>query len=388
MEILMSVARSEPSFGSEVPAELVRIIRRAMDPDPDARFETAEQFRLALAGFVEHRGSIRLAVEAEERLARLLEERDKQGDEGEKRLALYHYFGECRFGFLEALRAWRENEAAQRGLARAIEAMIEFELASGDARAASVLLAELKEPPMELAVRVGDALTKASEDREKAEALAREHDESIGRRTRAFLAMVMGSLWTIGPLVWLWLWPRWDFARSHWAAIDFACLTAMLGQGLYWWARDSLTKTVINRRLVGTVRITVITQIFLLLGAYMAGIAVEQANVLMIFLWATIMAATANTIDARLWPAAIFAGLTFLVACVRLEWSFYCMSLSNFGLLVNMTVVWSRFEEDFAQPLQKRADERRERWATFLERSRLPITSEPPPPDSDPPMTG
>jgi serine/threonine-protein kinase len=379
MAILVSVAKSEPALHDGVPAELGRIIRRAMDPDPDARFETAEQFRLAIGGFLEHRGSIRLATEAEERLERLLEERDKVGvDEAEKRLALYHYFGECRFGFLEALRTWKGNEAAQKGLRRAIEAMIAFELGANDARAASVLLAELKDPPAELSVRVSEALAKANVEREAAQKLAREHDDSIGRRTRAFLAGIMGSLWTIGPFVWQWLWPRWDFARSHWAAIDFAFVTAILGQGLYWWARDSMSKTVMNRKLVWTVRLTVITQIVLLLGAYAAGIAVEQANVLMIFLWGTITATVATNIEPRLAPAAIVTGIAFLVACVRLEWTFYCMAVSNGGLLVNMIAVWGRLSDDLGE-VRRRAEERHQRWASFLEKSRMPMTTEPPP---------
>ncbi len=373
MAILVSVARSEPEMGDQVPSELARIVRRAMDPDPDARFETAEQFRLAIAGFLEHRGSIRLATEAEERLERLLEERDKQGvDEAEKRLALYHYFGECRFGFLEALRAWKENEAARNGLRRAITAMIEFELDANDARAASVLLAELRDPPAELSVRVSEALTKANVERAASQKLAREHDDSVGRRTRMFLAMIMGSLWTAGPFVWQWLWPRWDFARSHWAAIDFAFLIGVVGHSLWLWARDSMSQTVMNRRLVWTVRTVVWAQVVLLIGAYIAGIAVEQANVLMIFLWAVVTASAAVGIEPRLAPAAIASGAAFLVACTHLEWTFYCMSASNFALLVNMMLVWTRLKDDFVEPLQKRAEERHQRWATFLEKSRLP----------------
>ena len=42
MAILVSVAKSEPALPDTVPDELARILRRALDPDPDARFETAE----------------------------------------------------------------------------------------------------------------------------------------------------------------------------------------------------------------------------------------------------------------------------------------------------------------------------------------------------------
>ena len=69
----------------------------------------------------------------------------------------------------------------------------------------------------------------------------------------------------------------------------------------------------------------------------------------------------------------------FFVACWQPSWVFYCMSASNFALLVNMVAVWSRLKDDFVDPLQKRAEERHQRWAAFLEKSRLDApTSEPP----------
>jgi serine/threonine-protein kinase len=386
MAILVSVAKSDPSLPDTVPDELARILRRAMDPDPDARFETAEQFRLAITGFLEHRGSIRLAQEAEERLAALEEEskrsdEDRKKDEGDegKRLRLYHLFGECRFGFLEALRAWRENERARAGLSRAIETMIEFELGAGDPRAASVLLHELPSPSEALKKRVADAVAFANEERARADKLAREHDERIGRRTRAFLGLILGSIWTVGPFVWAWAWTWSDFARSHWAGIDMSIAIGLFGHGLHWWARDSMSKTVINRRLVWTVRITIWAQVALYVGAYMAGIGVEQAHTLLIFMWAVVLAQTSNAIENKLLPATFAAALAFIVACVRPDWVFFCMGLSNAALLTNMVVVWSRLRDDVVDPLQKRAEERRARWAAFLEKTRLEVERSLPP---------
>jgi hypothetical protein len=371
MQILMSVARSEPEIPDSVPAELARIIRRAMDQDPDARFENAEQLRLAIGGFLEHRGSIRLANEAEERLEKLLEARSLEAaDESERRLTLYHLFGECRFGFLEALRTWRENEAARAGLSRAIEAMIEFELSANDGRAASILLAELPAPSEELRTRVAKAVEAANLEKERAQKLSAEHDETIGRRTRAFVGMIMGSLWTLGPLLWAYLTPRWEFARSHWMAIDFALITGVIGQGLYWWARDSLSKTLINRRLVWTVRITLWLQVVLYVGAYLAGISSAHTHVMLVFLWAVVTSATANSVDRRLTPAAIVSVIAFLVAASFPDTLFWMMALSNFGLLVNIAVVWTRLRDDVVEPFHKRRAERQKRWDAFLEKLR------------------
>jgi hypothetical protein len=379
MQILHSVARSEPEIPDSVPAELARIVRRAMDPDPDARFENAEQLRLAIGGFLEHRGSIRLADEAEERLEKLLEAKTVEGaDESERRLTLYHLFGECRFGFLEALRTWRENAAARTGLTRAIEAMIEFELSANDGRAASILLAELPSPSAELRARVETAVAAANLEKERAQKLSAEHDETVGRRTRAFVGMILGSLWTIGPLLWAYLAPRWEFARSHWMAIDFAVITGVIAQSLYWWARDSLSKTVINRRLVWTVRISIWFQVFLYVGAYLAGISTEHTHVLLIFLWAVVTATTANAIDTRLAPAAVVSASAFLIAAAFPGTIYWMMSLANFGLLVNMAIVWSRLRDDVVEPFHKRQAERQKRWEAFLEKMRREDANEEP----------
>ena len=70
-EILGSVLRSPPGVPDHVSGELARIVQRAMDADPDARFETVEQLRLAVEGYLQHRGSRRIAKKADER-ARLL----------------------------------------------------------------------------------------------------------------------------------------------------------------------------------------------------------------------------------------------------------------------------------------------------------------------------
>ena len=73
MLTLQKVVRSKPAFGTDVPSDLVRICERAMAADPDARFETAEQLRLALQGFLQHRGSAQIAAAAQKSLVRLRE---------------------------------------------------------------------------------------------------------------------------------------------------------------------------------------------------------------------------------------------------------------------------------------------------------------------------
>jgi len=88
-----------------------------MEREPAGRFETAEQFRLALEGFRHHRGSIALANRARERLERL--RTLVSAADGEVSAEAYEVHAECRFGFHSALAEYPANAGAKRGLLEA-----------------------------------------------------------------------------------------------------------------------------------------------------------------------------------------------------------------------------------------------------------------------------
>ncbi|MDQ3033726.1 MAG: protein kinase [Myxococcota bacterium] len=367
-EIVFQVIKSAPPLPEHVPAEIARIVRRAMDPDPDARFENVEQLRLALIGFLEHRGSLKLAEEAEVRLGDLLAERDARGsDADEQRLRLYHLFGECRFGFLEALRIWRDNEQARDGLRRAISTMIELELEQGDPKAAALLLAELDDAPAELAARVREAKALRSTEDARRAALAHDFDASIGRRTRVFVGLILGTIWTVAP------WIGFGLERRHgtpplWVPLLSAVAILVFASGLGYWARESLRRTEINRRLTRTVGIMLVAQIALFAGAWGIGVEYAKSRVLLLLLYAVISALAAATIEARMWPSAVAFMIGFALACVWPGYEYPFQSVANLVLTVNVVVVWGRIEDDVVVPLRERREQRMRSWQAFLER--------------------
>ncbi|MEI8256327.1 MAG: serine/threonine-protein kinase [Deltaproteobacteria bacterium] len=154
LQILASIATGEPDFPETAPPELVRICRRAMVRDPDGRFESAEQFRLAIQGFLQHRDSAMLAADADASFAAL---RAELGHEGpvvpDRRQRVYNLFGACRFGYREALRIWPSNETARASFREAAITMVDFELGARDARSALLLLGEIEAPPEDLVAR-------------------------------------------------------------------------------------------------------------------------------------------------------------------------------------------------------------------------------------------
>ena len=94
-----------------------------------------------------------------------------------------------------------EHAGARAGLRAASVAVAEFELAAGSPQAALDVLAELEGPPPELAGRAEAAAAAARARQAKLEALRHDYDETVGARTRTFLALILGVVFTTSPLL-------------------------------------------------------------------------------------------------------------------------------------------------------------------------------------------
>jgi eukaryotic-like serine/threonine-protein kinase len=337
-EILSKVFESNPPFPDGLDPELVRICRRALAPDPDARFENVQQLRLAIQGYLRRRGSAQLVHEAQASLARL--EAELAAPAGAtRRQRLYNLFGECRFGFQQALKTWRDNQAAHDGLLRATTAMIEYELGDGDPRAAAVLAGGLDAVPPALATRIADAARAQAAARERAHELEKiggDYDFSVGRRTRVVLSAVAGTIWTVLPLA---LRPT-ALYESYSGMLLAPVGLLVVMSGLAIWARESMSKTAINRALVKSVLLTMVSQIALHAGTWLVGMPVHMSQTLDLFAWFVIAAMLSLTIDRRLLPGALGYLAGFFAACARPELVYLAMAGSNFVLTVTMVGVW------------------------------------------------
>jgi serine/threonine-protein kinase len=352
LALLRSIAVSQPSFPDDAPAELARICRRALDADPDARFESAEQLRLAVQGYLQHHGSQELAKEAAQRLLELRVELARPADAVD-RDALYNLFGAARFGFQQALRAWRENEAASAGLREATLLLVEHELAADDVRAAAALLAELHPPPPELVARVALAKKRLDEERARAARAAQDFLPEVGRRTRTFLALTLGAVWSIVPFLSGVLDSTPSISR--WVYWSLGFLAVLAGVGV--WARDTLTKTAFNRRMGSAVLLLFVSQLVLSAGAWLLGFEIVQFQVTMLFVWFLTAASVAVMLEPRVGPAAGGYLLAFLVAAWRPHWVHITMSLSNLVLTVNLVAVWRPRERLLGEQAQRHLDE-------------------------------
>jgi serine/threonine-protein kinase len=343
-----SVASSNPRFRTDVSEELERICRKAMACEPGDRYEDVEALRLAVQGFLRHRGSARLAREASERLTALIAAIGQEPeDPDEHRLRVYNLFSECRFGFQEALAQWPDNVEAERGRRDAVIAVAAFELDQGEHRAASLLLSEIDDPPAALLAGIEQA--RAATDAERRELaqlrrLGRDHDIRIGQRTRWFVLSVLGAIWTILPLV---LSGR-PAPADHWGIFWFPVVFLVVGGGFALWARDSLMKTAFNRRASAVVALALVAQGVLALGTMMAGIPVPAVLPLEFFLWFCILAMMTITMEWRLWPSALgylatFFGVAWAHAHAGenyLRYGLYLMAVGHACMTLNVLVIW------------------------------------------------
>src|SRR5262249_29152833 len=192
-EMMFAARESLPyAYDPQVPAELAAICNKATSRDPAERYPSALAFRRAIADYLHHRGSIALGDTAAALLAELHAEirSAERGEAARDTRRLHELMSECRFGFTQALRAWKDNTVARAGLATCLGLMIEHELAQRDRDGAAALLADLPAPRPDLVERLEALDQELAQQRAREarlSALERDLDLSTGARTRTVL---------------------------------------------------------------------------------------------------------------------------------------------------------------------------------------------------------
>ena len=372
-QIVASILLSTFRFPPEVPKELAEMAIRAMSREPKDRFASAKDLRLRLEWYLRHRGSIALSREAtlrfEEVRSLAANASRRIGEHGglrELRERLHHLFAESRFGFRQALRESAENESARDGLRGVTEIVVNFELEHGHPEAAGAALAELDDPPPALAKRVADALAAREEERRKIarlEKLEGDLDPSIGRRTRVTVAVVCGLVWATTPELASYLTSHGMPVTSH-SQYTFTGLLALFALLAGRWGRESLTKTMVNRRLLATSLLVFGSQLALEVGGHFMGTSWSIIGPLHLLVWFIGTSAAALFVDKRIWPGVVGFLVGFFVAAAKPALVWHVFSITNLLLMINFAVAWWRPREDAPRRVI------RERRRARLERER------------------
>ncbi|HZO12811.1 MAG TPA: serine/threonine-protein kinase, partial [Polyangiaceae bacterium] len=331
--ILESIELSKPAVSQDVPAELRHIIERAMQPHPKDRFESAEELRLALSTFLRHRGSIRLAVEAEARVNALIEliaRPDVTRDQ------LYKLFGEARFAFQEALRSWPDNEQAQASLRKLFETMIEYELAASNAKMAASLLAELDAPRDDLRERVEQTVARDQKRLAELSKLERELDPKVGQHTRRIVGVILGASWTLAPLSLNYVDP--SAAKAMTSVVGVALL--VLAIVIWYLARAPMAETAVNRRIMMAIVIGMAATLTQAVVSQLSGLPPRSEVAMNMVTAGAILALMAAMVERKLWPMAPVYWVGGLLGATWRDGSPWLLSACNLALTIYVFAIW------------------------------------------------
>lgn len=343
--IFSHVLASPPEVPATAPSELADICRRAMAAEPKDRFASAADFRKALSDFLEHRESMRLARRAQRSVTELMEEIREARSGDSDGSSIEHLFGECRFGFRAALDTWAQNEVALGGLRLAIKSMAEHEIAVGNLHAARVLVNQLVDPPEDLRRRLADLERARAEDakrHEELEALGREHDPTIGSRTRTFVTMVLGFIWTATPATAHFVLRARHAEPNYVFSAAVAAGSLIVLSALAYWGRESLMKTALNRRIGALAAFTLLAQGVLAAAFGLTHVNSVTALSFNFFLWFCVLSVASISIETRLWPAAVVYGIGLFISLLHPEIVLLIVSASHFALTVTAVSVWRK----------------------------------------------
>jgi len=290
-EALVKARICSPIFDTKAaPPQLVAIARQALAEDPKDRFETPELFRLAIEAFIRHRGAASLAAHAQARLdemRKLLASGSLLTSSDEARI--HGLFGECRFGFAQALAAWPEGDAARVGRFEAYLLIIDFELRGKRPGAAAALLNELDEPPADLRDRVEKLRLALALDAQRLEQLEREVDVNVHIELRRRLFLI-GSLSTALLNAAAEVLARLEIYRMEYLVYGSFNVFALVALGLVW-SRLGQTefRTTFNRVYAMSFSATCAATMLLWVGLGCAGTP---------FMWALVLANVPQIVGA------------------------------------------------------------------------------------------
>lgn len=338
-----------PDLGPDVPPTLARICRTAMARDPAARYADAAQLQAEVRAWRAHLASTQLTRTAEGLLRRYRERLNAStGAEGggtrfdpRENVRL---LTECRFGFMQALEVWPDNQAACDGLQEIGVLAVRAALAEGDEKLAAMWMADLPRPDPELAAQLATLRAEREKRRQELDRLqqvGRRFDVSAGWGTRQKLAAALALIWTCKPLVLGTLQHTGvatpGYAQQHAGAVLFLVVVVAAG----WLGRRAWAATAINRALY-----TVLVGLAVVSGAgrlimQAAGLNIEQTlTVDMLAFALAAVAASAVTSDRWLLPLCA----VYMAAAGLAAWwpagAFFVLGGAHAVALGTLVVLW------------------------------------------------
>ncbi|MBL8952938.1 MAG: serine/threonine protein kinase [Myxococcaceae bacterium] len=285
---------------TQLPDELLAILKRGLEPSPAARFASADAFRRALEVYLKHRDARRLAERALEKAG----EARRSWADGNRRQG-QQAAADAEFGFRAALELSPDDvqlEQQRKELAAdAVRAAVE----QGESRAASYLLEGLEAPPPVLVQQVGEAVKTEVLERVRLEGIALGGDRRFGLGPRRAMLAGFGLAW-LG----FWWWVAASPPASALPLLGFLLGYAATATAVTLAMRDVMLSHRLNREMLLVQCAMVMVSAALALVAPQLGLSVPMVLTHFMFIWALGMAAVAAIVE----PMSVIPAMTWLLA--------------------------------------------------------------------------
>ena len=162
----------------------------------------------------------------------------------------------------------------------------------------------------------------------------------------------------------------WKYVRAGGAPTQLVTFLSalafiVLGLALFAWARESLNKTALNRRVARTLMVYLTAQMVLSVGTWLAGVPPERSFVLVIFAWSLTEAMMAVWIEPWLALPAATCAATFLLGSVRPAFAYPLASVDNALLTYVLVRVWYPKQDlERIRARRRELQQRARRWMT------------------------
>ncbi len=317
LQVLFAASRSEPvDYDSTVPEELAAVANKACHQDPAQRYESVESFSEALSDFLRHRESIALSTSAYEKCLQL---RELVGASPVDSPAIHDTYGECRFGFHQALRIWSENDQALQGLEKTLATMADYYIRQSNLEGATGCINELSEPGPELLEKLEELAVREEEhqrDFQRLKRLESNLDLQAAMTSRSAMMVIIGLIWTATTTYAAFMAEAMTYQEElHRLFVAGIRNVAIVVVAVFLFRKRILTNLA-NRRLIHLLVITFVILAVLRWSVWYLGEGLLLAQVAEALIYVVILMASGLMGDRRIYWLAIPFFVTAIVAVI------------------------------------------------------------------------
>jgi hypothetical protein len=164
-------------------------------------------------------------------------------------------------------------------------------------------------------------------------------DESMGRKTRRVVAIVVGTAFALPPT----LGGEFGIPKPIEGSWDAAVLTLgllVLLTVLTWFTRKVMLGSTYNRSIVSILYVVLFSDLLLAFATGSFGLGPRQDGILALCHWGLAAWAFALIVERRMIPTAIGYTVTAIIAILNPDLVFYMMSTGSLILVINAAYLW------------------------------------------------